>query len=473
MACFELNIMGHHSTIIFVVFCCLIRLSYCSGTGTVTILNHTNFNNAIANGNSWLIEFYAPWCSHCRKLAIVLDGLAKSLESHNELHIAKFDCTATNSSLIANEYNIKAFPTLLYFKNGLYYGKYEDSRTKDALEKFLLNLLQQQEYFVVSKDEALLDQRLSRFQYAFVLTIPSALAGKLDINEVTAKAVSSVNDGSPTGMYDWILLFRRMSSKWYLKTHFIIYVTENVNNIQFSRMELKKPSLDFIRYDADIKKESSGLTLPSVEELNNFVETNNHPFFTEIDSHNSRILGHLNKTMALLIIDPKTQSSYVNKFETACLNWYNNYSRNIKNNIIFGHIDGVKFKKYFIAHGVNARIKDMPVILLLNSTHDLYHAMPLHSLLNQQIDSMMNTENLNKAIGNLFDSYIHTIEGVDIDSTRVLTMKPFQRLAYWEKIQKKVVENHPWGIILCVLPFVLIIIAALMPQSSDHKLKKH
>lgn len=37
-----------------------------------------------------LIEFYAPWCGHCKKLAPILDEVAISFENDPEVVIAKF-----------------------------------------------------------------------------------------------------------------------------------------------------------------------------------------------------------------------------------------------------------------------------------------------------------------------------------------------------------------------------------------------
>lgn len=36
-----------------------------------------------------LIEFYAPWCGHCKKLAPILDEVAVSYESDADVVIAK------------------------------------------------------------------------------------------------------------------------------------------------------------------------------------------------------------------------------------------------------------------------------------------------------------------------------------------------------------------------------------------------
>lgn len=36
-----------------------------------------------------LLEFYAPWCGHCKKLAPILDEVAVSFEKDDDVIIAK------------------------------------------------------------------------------------------------------------------------------------------------------------------------------------------------------------------------------------------------------------------------------------------------------------------------------------------------------------------------------------------------
>jgi len=40
------------------------------------------------------MEFYAPWCGHCKSLAPIYDKLAKRLAKNTNLVIGKMDSTA-------------------------------------------------------------------------------------------------------------------------------------------------------------------------------------------------------------------------------------------------------------------------------------------------------------------------------------------------------------------------------------------
>jgi len=63
------------------------------------------------NENDVLIEFYAPWCGHCKKLAPIWDELAESLKDVPHLTIAKMDATANEVDGV----DVKGYPTLKFY----------------------------------------------------------------------------------------------------------------------------------------------------------------------------------------------------------------------------------------------------------------------------------------------------------------------------------------------------------------------
>mmetsp|Transcript_14501 Transcript_14501/g.31028 ORF Transcript_14501/g.31028 Transcript_14501/m.31028 type:complete len:488 (-) Transcript_14501:250-1713(-) len=83
------------------------------------------------------IEFYAPWCGHCKKLEPIWNEVAKHYESTPSLVLAKMDATANDVSNKA--YVVKGFPTL-YFKQAGEGGEiipYQGDRSKADLISFI------------------------------------------------------------------------------------------------------------------------------------------------------------------------------------------------------------------------------------------------------------------------------------------------------------------------------------------------
>jgi protein disulfide-isomerase A1 len=81
----------------------------------VLVLTDSNFDEELAKYDYLLVEFYAPWCGHCKQLAPEYAKAAQRLAQNDPpYHIAKVD--ATEHKQVAERFGIKGFPTLFFFK---------------------------------------------------------------------------------------------------------------------------------------------------------------------------------------------------------------------------------------------------------------------------------------------------------------------------------------------------------------------
>ena len=90
--------------------------------GDIIDLNDNNFDEVVIGSNQvWFIEFVAPWCYHCKLMKPALQAASRDLDG--KVRFASVN--ADKNRDLARRFNIKALPTIIYFKGG--YVKTDDS----------------------------------------------------------------------------------------------------------------------------------------------------------------------------------------------------------------------------------------------------------------------------------------------------------------------------------------------------------
>jgi len=100
----------------------------------VYVLNRDTFAHFMMPKELVLVEFYAPWCGHCKSLEPEYVKAAKALKDE-AVYLAKVD--ATKEPELAKEYFVQGFPTLLLFRKGVKIESYEGGRTSGEIVEYM------------------------------------------------------------------------------------------------------------------------------------------------------------------------------------------------------------------------------------------------------------------------------------------------------------------------------------------------
>lgn len=111
-----------------------------NGEGAL-VLATANFADVVGgtsqSGQTVIVEFFAPWCGHCKRLAPVWSQFADAVAQHdldhsNNLTVAQVDCTS--NMLLCEQQGVKGFPTIKYYNDetGELGSSYEGERDSVA-----------------------------------------------------------------------------------------------------------------------------------------------------------------------------------------------------------------------------------------------------------------------------------------------------------------------------------------------------
>ncbi|KAJ3222112.1 protein disulfide-isomerase precursor [Clydaea vesicula] len=95
----------------------------------VHVLTNDNYGEFVKNEKLTLIEFYAPWCGHCKALAPEYEDAAEKLKEKN-VKLAKVDCTVETE--VCSSLQIQGYPTLKIFRDGTP-SDYKGLRTSSSI----------------------------------------------------------------------------------------------------------------------------------------------------------------------------------------------------------------------------------------------------------------------------------------------------------------------------------------------------
>ena len=99
-------------------------------------MDQNMFESRIQESKPVLVEFWAPWCVYCRRIAPALDKLA---DQRSDLVVGQVNID--EQPLLAAKEQIEVIPTLILYKNGHALGSIVAPESKARIEDFIAETL--------------------------------------------------------------------------------------------------------------------------------------------------------------------------------------------------------------------------------------------------------------------------------------------------------------------------------------------
>lgn len=296
----------------------------------VVVLTDDNFDDFVKDNSKVLVEFYAPWCGHCKQLEPEYKKAANKLKADGATTvIAKVDATA--ETRLAKDYEVRGFPTIKYFNNGEA-SEYGGGRTEDAI----IGWIKKRELPAVS---VLADKDAhDKLTKSDTLIVVSYNAKDSDADKVIAKLGDSKRDTYVFGAVHDEALTKELDQK----VGTVVLFTQAGE-------------------DADKRKFDSAFV--ASEDLTekgilDFLNNERFPLIDEIGPENYRDYMDRGLPLVWIAVDPADAEG-----KDAIIGGLKSYAKDHKGKLSFTYVDGVQYA----GHISNLGIKKTPGMVIVNN----------------------------------------------------------------------------------------------------------
>lgn len=128
----------HKYLLFFIIACWSVTNILADDVLDLSALSQSEFKSELEKYDTALVEFFAPWCGHCKRLAPEYEKAATELKSNDPyVPLVKVDCTSDMGKDRCQENGVNGYPTLKIFKSGEFAAEYSGPRDADGIVKYM------------------------------------------------------------------------------------------------------------------------------------------------------------------------------------------------------------------------------------------------------------------------------------------------------------------------------------------------
>ncbi|KAL4581377.1 hypothetical protein LXL04_017591 [Taraxacum kok-saghyz] len=168
-------------------------------------LTSSNFDETVVRSKDlWVVEFFAPWCGHCKKLAPEWKKAARNLQG--KVKLGHVNCDDEKS--LMSRFKVQGFPTILVFGADKESPvPYEGARTASAIESFALIQLETNvappEVTELTSSEVM-EEKCGSAAICFVAFLPDILDSKAEGRNKYIEMLLSVAEKFKRSPYSYV-----------------------------------------------------------------------------------------------------------------------------------------------------------------------------------------------------------------------------------------------------------------------------
>nr|XP_010930795.1 protein disulfide isomerase-like 5-2 [Elaeis guineensis] len=299
--------------------------------GTVIELDESNFDSAIAAFDYILVDFYAPWCGHCKRLSPELDAAAPILAGLDKpIVIAKIN--ADKYRKLATKHEIDGFPTLKIFMHGIPV-EYTGPRKAELLVRFLKKF--------VAPDVSLLesDSAIHGFVEAAGTHFPIFIGFGLDESVIVELAVKYKKKA-------WFSI-----AKGFSEDIMVAYDFDKVPALVSLHPKYKEQSVFYGPFEGQF--------------LEDFIRQNQLPLTVPINPETLKLLTNDERKIVLTIMEDETDEKSLSLIKIL------RAAASANRDLVFGYVGVKQFEEFVDTFDITRSFK-MPIMLVWDRNED-YH----------------------------------------------------------------------------------------------------
>lgn len=321
----------------------------------------------------WLLDFYAPWCGHCKKIGPVWDEAAdKAAEEGLAVHFAKMDCTVRAHNEICERYKVSGFPSLrVVSPAGKYIKNYRGGRdVAGALEYAKkLSLPPYQELKTTKEVKEFIEKMEEQKGAAFILFKPEEPGeGYKELETAFQEAAIRESDVAELGVAPE-------------------YTGDDLGiSIRLDGRTLQED--DGLGGKLAVFREGMGKCLSSSinrtsEDVGHWISGHRFIMMPKITASNYRALGDRGKPLVIVILrgsrkknaDGETAAFEKVPINAEYLSAMKGVAKDMEDDYAFGYLDGKEWEQFVVKYGISTRV--LPRLLIMDLAKEYYLPVPV------------------------------------------------------------------------------------------------